>query len=67
MDAENDLQRGRSSSEEKESLTPAQSRRKAQNRAAYAPKAKIPTTIGLLIKSTVNGPFGSAKNDMLKT
>ncbi|KAI9778617.1 MAG: hypothetical protein M1839_008011 [Geoglossum umbratile] len=34
MDAENDLQRGRSSSEEKESLTPAQSRRKAQNRAA---------------------------------
>ncbi|KAH0552975.1 hypothetical protein GP486_006828 [Trichoglossum hirsutum] len=34
MEAENDLQRGRSSSEEKESLTPAQSRRKAQNRAA---------------------------------
>lgn len=29
-----DQQRGRSSSEEKESLTPAQSRRKAQNRAA---------------------------------
>jgi AP-1-like factor len=27
--------RNRSSSEEKESLTPAQSRRKAQNRAAY--------------------------------
>jgi AP-1-like factor len=30
-----DQQRARSSSEEKESLTPAQSRRKAQNRAAY--------------------------------
>jgi AP-1-like factor len=29
-----DQQRARSSSEEKESLTPAQSRRKAQNRAA---------------------------------
>lgn len=30
------ISRTRSSSEEKESLTPAQSRRKAQNRAAYA-------------------------------
>jgi hypothetical protein len=31
----------RSSSEEKESLTPAQSRRKAQNRAAYVTSAVV--------------------------
>jgi AP-1-like factor len=34
--------RNRSSSEEKESLTPAQSRRKAQNRAAYVPPLLTP-------------------------
>ena len=37
MDDMNDMPQGRrSSSEEKENMTPAQSRRKAQNRAAYA-------------------------------
>lgn len=38
----------RSSSEEKESLTPAQSKRKAQNRAAYVPRFPLslpPTTV----------------------
>lgn len=36
LDMDDMPQGRRSSSEEKDSLTPAQSRRKAQNRAAYA-------------------------------
>lgn len=37
LDMDDGPQGRRSSSEEKDSLTPAQSRRKAQNRAAYVP------------------------------
>ena len=48
MDADSDLQRGRSSSEEKDSLTPAQSRRKAQNRAAYADKSALSASYRVL-------------------
>lgn len=44
--------RTRSSSEEKESLTPAQSRRKAQNRAAYV--TMLHTWVLLADSSTVS-------------
>jgi hypothetical protein len=53
--------RTRSSSEEKESLTPAQSRRKAQNRAAYVHKSK---ELGELVANSdiANALFVSARN-----
>jgi hypothetical protein len=54
--------RTRSSSEEKESLTPAQSRRKAQNRAAYVmrPPSLI---VGLLADPGVDSALSaSARN-----
>jgi hypothetical protein len=59
--------RARSSSEEKEAnLTPAQSRRKAQNRAAYVP-AMIVVVKTLLTPDVVNAPSANAKNAMYAT
>ena len=42
LDMDDPPQGRRSSSEEKDSLTPAQSRRKAQNRAAYEARSTLP-------------------------
>lgn len=53
--------RNRSSSEEKESLTPAQSRRKAQNRAAYV-HVEIMLQGHSLKPVTDNAPSGNARN-----
>jgi hypothetical protein len=54
--------RTRSSSEEKESLTPAQSRRKAQNRAAYV--FLIENPVELIVNfDTASALFASARND----
>jgi len=62
----NDQNGNRSSSEEKESLTPAQSRRKAQNRAAYEhPLTNRPYTQQLLTRTVAdNGRSVSAKKSM---
>lgn len=54
--------RARSSSEEKDNLTPAQSRRKAQNRAAYAPSLCCKDAIADL--DVANAPSASARNAM---
>lgn len=62
---ESGLARGRSSSEEKDNLTPAQSRRKAQNRAAYAPSFCCSQAIADLIAA--NAPSVNAKNAMCVT
>jgi hypothetical protein len=51
----------RSSSEEKESLTPAQSRRKAQNRAAYVPLPIAPSRLNANC-ATDNALSASAKS-----
>lgn len=68
----------RSSSEEKDAITPAQSRRKAQNRAAYVscfffslPAAilaqfRVKVQEEMLTISADNGPFGNEKNDESK-
>jgi AP-1-like factor len=51
----------RSSSEEKESLTPAQSRRKAQNRAAYVPSAGVSSGLSAN-RATDSAHSASVKN-----
>lgn len=62
---ESGLARGRSSSEEKDNLTPAQSRRKAQNRAAYAPSLCCNQAIA--DPSAASAPSVNAKNVMCAT
>ena len=66
VSAEGDMEHHRrSSSEERDSLTPAQSRRKAQNRAAsvedFPHRPELVATMGLT-SDLVNAPFASAKN-----
>ena len=62
---ESGLARGRSSSEEKDNLTPAQSRRKAQNRAAYAPSLCCSQAIA--DPSAASAPSVNARNVMCAT
>lgn len=63
----------RSSSEDKEALTPVMSRRKEQNRAAYAPSVPSPTILPLLqltippLLPPASAPSASAKTATSKT
>lgn len=54
----------RSDSVDKEPLTPAQSRRKAQNRAAYVFKNSLLMRLKLTSVLTDRGPSANAKSDM---
>ena len=68
-DMDNDpLQEGRrGSSEEKDNMTPAQTRRKAQNRAAYVCwlAYSVRVRVKMLTCNTDNARSASAKSDML--
>jgi hypothetical protein len=59
--------RTRSSSEEKESLTPAQSRRKAQNRAAYVVFLQSHASRVMTNRGAANEPSANARSDTSKT
>lgn len=64
-DMNDDPARRGSNSDDDENMTPAQSRRKAQNRAAYVPLPN--STISCLSNVTpVKEPFASVKNAMSK-
>ena len=55
-----------SSDEDKDNMTPAQSRRKAQNRAAYAFLVHLGLHSPINKQNVDNEHSGNAKNDMLK-
>lgn len=57
----------RSSSEEKDNLTPAQSRRKAQNRAAYVVLLSLLVSQHVLTRVPASAHSASAKNAMSKS